>query len=144
LIVTLLNFLYHNRVDPEVSPMRILVAATDLQLLAAMRQGLSQAGHEVVVAGDGMNAWSHLTLADRPDLLVTDIHLGAGTPPGTALGLRAQSHDPRIPVIYTPADARQAIHADPEHGAVLTKPFAVPELVATVHRLLTRQAECVA
>jgi DNA-binding response OmpR family regulator len=115
--------------------MRLLIAETDLQFLAEMRQALELAGHEVVVAKDGMGAWGYLAGAAPPDLLVTRLHLGKGSPPGTALGLHARAHIPPIPVIYIPAGIEQAKLADPEHGAVLVKPFAVAELVETVRRL---------
>jgi DNA-binding response OmpR family regulator len=38
-------------------------------------------------------------------------------------------------------DAERAKLADPEHGAVLVKPFAVEELVATVGRLAKSAGE---
>jgi DNA-binding response OmpR family regulator len=116
--------------------MFILIAETDLQLLADMKDALEQAGHEVTVASDGMEAWGYLVNPIPPDLLVTRIHLGSGTPPGTALGLHAHSCDPCIPVIYIPGSADGATFANPEHGAILVKPFAVAELVATAGRLL--------
>jgi CheY-like chemotaxis protein len=115
--------------------MRILLAEPDLQRLAAMRHVLEHAGHEVMVANDGMVAWDYLTGATQPDLLVTAMHLGVGLPPGTALGLQAQSHHPPVPVIYVPADADLAKLADHEHGAILQNPFEETELVATVNRL---------
>lgn len=116
--------------------MRILVAETDLALLHEMRRGLERAGYQVIVANDGMAAWQFLTGPLPPNLLVTRFHLGAGSPPGTALGLRARSCHPPIPVIYIPADTERARHADAGHGAVLIKPFALAELVATAKRLL--------
>jgi DNA-binding response OmpR family regulator len=117
---------------------RILVAETDLVCLHEMQQALEQAGHDVTVANDGMTAWAHLTGPSPPDLLITRFRLGAGTPPGTALGLRAHFCKPRIPVIYIPASAERSRHADPEHGAVLVKPFAVTALVETVNLLRER------
>jgi DNA-binding response OmpR family regulator len=120
--------------------MRILIAETDLRLLTEMKQALEQAGHNVTASNNGMGAWGYLTSAEPPDLLVTRLRLGAGAPPGTALGLHAQlAHRPPIPVIYIPSDAERAKLADPEHGAVLVKPFALSELVATVHRLFAHQ-----
>ncbi len=112
--------------------MRILVAETDLQLLAEMRQALEQAGHEVTVANDGMVAWGYLLDTPAPDLLMTRLHFGPGVPPGTALGLHAAAHHPRIPVVYIPATAKRAALADPEHGAILVKPFPMTDLVAAV------------
>jgi two-component system, cell cycle response regulator CpdR len=120
--------------------LRILVAETDLPLLAEISQALERAGYEVTACSDGMSAWDSLVGTAPPDLVVTRGHLGPGTPPGTALGLHAYSCDPRIPVVYIPAGAAEpAEHADPEHGAVLVKPFAVTDLVATVNRLVGRR-----
>jgi DNA-binding response OmpR family regulator len=123
--------------------MRILIAETDLSFLAEMKQALERAGHAVIESHNGLQAWHHLTGATPPDLLVTRAHLGPGTPPGTALGLYA--HASRIPVVYIPANADLARLAEPKHGAVLIKPFAPAELVATVNRLLqhcTRVIRC--
>ena len=94
--------------------MRILVAETDMDLLAEVKRALEAVGHEVIVVADGMGAWGYLASAAPPDLLVTRLHLGAGSPPGTALGMHAQSHIPRIPVIYIPSDAERAKLAEPE------------------------------
>jgi CheY-like chemotaxis protein len=94
-----------------------------------MKQGLEQAGYQVITCGDGMGAWGYLASAAPPDLVVTRLYL--------ALGLHAHSRHPRIPVVYIPSSVeRAAQHADPEHGAVLVKPFAVTKLIETVDRLL--------
>ena len=82
--------------------MHILLAETDLLFLREMRQALEQDGHQVTVSMDGMGAWGYLAGAAPPNLLVTRLHLGAGMPPGTALGLHAFCCRPRIPVIYSP------------------------------------------
>jgi DNA-binding response OmpR family regulator len=116
--------------------MHILIVETDLPFLAEMKQAMEQAGHEVTVASDGMGGWGYLTSVWPPDLLVTRVELGLGAPPGTALGLHAQSQRPAIPVIYIPATVELASLAEPEHGAVLVKPFSVIELVETVRKLL--------
>jgi DNA-binding response OmpR family regulator len=119
--------------------MRILVAETDLELLAEVKRALEAAGHEVTVANDGMGAWGYLAGTAPPDLLVTRLHLGSGSPPGTALGMHAQFCNPRIPVIYTPSDDERAKLANPDHGAVLVKPFSADDLLATIQRLLVRK-----
>ena len=115
--------------------MRILLAETDLLFLREMKQALEQAGHLVTASLDGMGAWGYLVGTAPPDLVVTRLHLGAGMPPGTALGLHAYWCRPRIPVIYILTNA-EAAYADPEHGAILVKPFAVADLVVTVRQLL--------
>jgi DNA-binding response OmpR family regulator len=115
--------------------MRILIAETDLLFLAAMKQALEQSDHDVTTADDGMKAWDYLTGAVRPHLLVTGLRLGQGSPPGTALGLRAQASHPRVPVIYIPATAELARLAEPAHGLILLRPFAVGELIAAVQAI---------
>lgn len=115
--------------------MRILIAETDLVLLAEMRQALEGAGHTVITSSDGIRAWDHLVGTSPPDLLVTRCNLGPDMPPGTALGLRAQSSHPRIPVIYIPGSVERAEQVDPQHGTILVKPFATVDLVATVQLL---------
>jgi CheY-like chemotaxis protein len=109
--------------------MRILIAETDLTLLHKMKRALEGVGYQVSISNNGMGAWGYLASANPPDLLITRLRLGAGAPPDTALGLHAQlAHTPRIPVIYVPLNAERAKLADPEHGAILVKPFAMSEL----------------
>jgi CheY-like chemotaxis protein len=124
------------RMSEKGVAMHILVAETDLSFLFEMQRALERAGHEVSVADNGMEAWDLLSGPEPPELLVTRFHLGEGQPPGTALGLRAYSGHPRIPVLYIPASTERAMHADPDHGAILVKPFAVAELIAAVDRLV--------
>jgi DNA-binding response OmpR family regulator len=119
----------------EVS-MYVLIAETDLALLAEMRLALEEVGHTVTAVTNGMSAWSHLVASRRPDLLITGLHLGSGAPPGTALGLRAQASDPPIPVIYIPANAESAKLADRSHGAVLINPVSVADLVMVASSLV--------
>jgi DNA-binding response OmpR family regulator len=71
-----------------------------------------------------------------PALLVDELQLVRSSPPGTALGLRAQARSPRIPVIYIPSNPERAKLAEAGHGAILIKPFALEELLAAVNRLL--------
>jgi DNA-binding response OmpR family regulator len=114
----------------------VLIAETDLELLDEMRLALEEAGHTVTAVTNGMSAWGHMTARRRLDLLITRLHLGAGAPPGTALGLCAQANDPPIPVLYIPADAEGVEFADPSHGAVLIKPFSVADLVMVASSLV--------
>jgi DNA-binding response OmpR family regulator len=118
------------------SDMHILIAETDLAFLAEMKLALEAAGYEITVASDGMGAWGYLAGTAPPDLLITRLHLDPGSPPGTAPGMHAQSRNPRIPVIYIPADRERAGLVDSDHGAVLIKPFPLEDLMATIHRLL--------
>jgi DNA-binding response OmpR family regulator len=116
--------------------MRILIAETDQEFLGEIKLALEAGGHEVTIANDGMGAWGYLAGIAPPDLLITRLHLGLGSPPGTALGLHAQSCIPRIPVIYIPGNRERAGLVDPDHGAVLIKPFPLGDLVAAIERLL--------
>ena len=116
--------------------MRILIADTNETFLAAVALALRRAGHKVLTASNGMQAWDYLlATAGRPDILITDIHLGVGSPPGSALGLRARAYQPPLPVIYVPSSPDFAAYADLEHGVVLPQPVAVIDVVNAVKRL---------
>jgi CheY-like chemotaxis protein len=119
--------------------MHILVADPDLALLRDIAQALEQVGHRVTKAGDGMTAWGYLLGIKPPDLLVTGIYLGPQMPPGTALGFHASACTPRIPVLYLITGPEQAQLIDPDHGAVLLKPFLPASLTAIVHQLLIQR-----
>ena len=117
--------------------MRILIADTNETFLAALALALRQAGHKVLTANNGMRAWDYLATADRPDVLITDMHLGVGSPPGSALVLRAQAYQPALPVIYVPSSPDFPAYADLEHGVVLPQPVSVRDVVDAVKRLVS-------
>jgi hypothetical protein len=87
-----------------------------------------------IACTNGMEAWDYLANTALPDRLITSIDLGSGMPPGTALGM--QAHSSKVPVIYIPETAEKAEHADPDHGAVLVRPFDVRSLVEAAQRLM--------
>jgi len=122
---------------------RIAVIDDDLVLADLAQTLLTEEGFEVVVCSRWLEAHAFVAL-QRPDLVLLDLRLG-----DQEYGWRVLDHltlDPstrRTPVILW-SGAREALRAHapallPEHGIfVLTKPFELETLLATVEQALSQ------
>jgi two-component system cell cycle response regulator CpdR len=117
---------------------RILLVDDEEPVRGFLKRGLEMDGHAVTTAIDGGDGLDRLTEAHGAfDLLLTDIRMPVMD--GIALALAAKRDHPELTILLMTgfADQRErakgleAIVAD-----VLTKPFSLAELRATVARAL--------
>jgi two-component system OmpR family response regulator len=121
--------------------MRILLAEDDGMLADAVRRALTQAGHTVEVAADGIAADSALATQGF-ELLILD--LGLPRCEGLEVLRRLRRRRSRLPVLILSArDGVEDRVAGLDLGAddYLTKPFHLFELEARVRALLRRAHE---
>ena len=116
-------------------PARILVAEDEDTVAQVVIRTLKEAGHEVVRAENGWEAWREVQ--NQPfDLLVTDHVMPMMT--GNHLVKRVRELYPAMPVIlvtgYTDHETPTAYPGD---ITIMYKPFKHPALIAEVERLLT-------
>jgi CheY-like chemotaxis protein len=113
---------------------RILVVDDDPDMVTTCAQILTRHGYACLTASAGSEAIAMMD-AERPDLVVTDLHMPGVD--GLAVARHARARVPPIPVVlitaWPPAqgarDGRLAVLR-------LAKPFANADLVATVRRAL--------
>ena len=122
---------------------RILVVEDEEKLRRVMALHLEDAGYEVETAGDVTTA---LRLADRANLVVTDIRLPAASGTALADGLdllaALQRQNAQLPVIVMTAYGSVEIAVEAmKRGAAdfLTKPFTLDHLVTVVRKALEVQ-----
>ena len=116
----------------------VLVADDDGDILALVKTVLERSGHEVMTAGDGVEALA-LARERRPDLAVLDISMPELDGLEVLRRLRADDATSELPVVLLSARAQES---DVELGfaagasAYLRKPFSPHELSDRVGRLL--------
>ena len=117
---------------------QIFLVEDDIPVQFLLDTVLTDAGFDVVVAGNGMQALAELeTHAPRFGALITDINLGAG-PDGWAVSRRARDLVPDLPVVYiTGGNAYEWPSKGVSKSVLLTKPFAWDRLITTLSALLT-------
>jgi len=119
--------------------MRILVVEDESAIAAFVRQGLTEAGYAVDMAGDGAEALEWAAIAPY-DVIVLDVML-----PGIdGLAVCAELRRRGLPTPILMLTARDAIEdrvAGLDCGAddYLVKPFAFAELLARIRALLRRE-----
>jgi len=122
---------------------RILLADDEEPVRGFLKRGLELDGHQITTAIDGGDALDRLNEVQGAfDLLLTDIRMPIMD--GIALALAAKRDYPELTILLMTgfADQRerakglQAIVAD-----VLTKPFSLADLRATVTRVLAGPAQ---
>ncbi len=117
---------------------RILLVDDEEPLRAFLKRGLALDGHSVTTAIDGGDAMD--TLADAEgafDLVLTDIRMPIMD--GIALALAAKAEYPNLLIVLMTGFAEQrerARNLDAIVEDVLTKPFSLAEVRATIARVL--------
>jgi CheY-like chemotaxis protein len=114
---------------------RILVVDDDPDMVATCAQILACHGYRVLTAVAGADAIAMMD-AERPDLVVTDLHMPGVD--GVAVAGHARSRTPPIPVVLMTAwpiadDVGQRHPIDA--AAHVAKPFANADFVEAVRRL---------
>jgi CheY-like chemotaxis protein len=119
---------------------RLLLAEDDEALRSLLVLSLSEAGYEVVAAGNGVELQAWLDAATRVgrrhlvfDLVITDLRMPGLSGLEVLARLRQTDRQTRVILISAFADAELAREARRLGAlAVLAKPFALHELVAAV------------
>lgn len=114
---------------------RILVVDDERFVLDLLRKVLERRGHEVELAGNGVEALERLSQAAF-DLVLTDVVMPEMD--GFELLRQVKARYPGVKVIVLTGFARrQSISDFLLYGAddYLSKPFQVPELLASVERI---------
>lgn len=126
--------------------MKILVVEDEEALATGLQFNFEQEGYEVIRAGDGLLALSLFKEARPPvDLVVLDLMLPGMSGYETCRAIR--EIDTQVPVLVLSArtlseDKTQAFDCGTDQ--YMTKPFALPELLARVRNLLERRAAAAA
>ena len=117
----------------------ILLVEDEPRLAAFIEKGLTEEGHVVDVAGDGVTALS-LAHVGAYDVLVLDVVLPGKNGFEVTATLRAEGHATPI-LMLTARDAREDVIRGLDVGAddYLTKPFDFRELLARVRSLGRRR-----
>lgn len=122
-------------------PERVLVVDDEESIRKLVEYNLAQAGYEVAVAEDGLQALDMIQ-QQRVDMVVLDLMLpGIG---GLELCKRLRQQHSRVPIIMLTARGEEIDRVlGLEMGAddYVTKPFSPRELVARVRAVLRRNPE---
>jgi len=117
---------------------RILVVDDEPDILLLHRLNLEAAGHEVLLAADGMKALERIDI-DRPDCVVLDVMMPVLD--GFGMLERKRETGDATPVIMLSAKSEQAdLDRALSLGAVefVSKPFDLDRLMVLISRILDR------
>ncbi len=121
--------------------MRILIVEDEDAIANGLKFNFEQEGYDVILAGDGHAALERFQDENAPiDLVILDLMLPGMSGYETCRAIRAL--DENLPIIVLSArslseDRAQAFDAGTDQ--YLTKPFALPELLVRVRKLLERR-----
>jgi CheY-like chemotaxis protein len=113
--------------------LNVLVADDDFANLEALSSALLAAGHRVLRAGDGADAWRILS-SHACDLVVCDEEMPYLTGPQLLDAIRANTRLSAIPVIVM-VDVYTSRAAQIEGAMVIAKPVMIPQLLALVEQV---------
>jgi CheY-like chemotaxis protein len=119
---------------------KILIAEDEPDIRELLAFTLKYAGHEVIAAADGLEAYQ-LALQEIPDMILMDVRMPRMTGYEACRQIKAEPSVQHIPVVFLSAKGQDAeIRSGLDAGAVeyLLKPFAPMDLVEKIGELLAR------
>ena len=122
---------------PELSPSMILLVDDDPDIRGLTRTFLEHEGYSVFSSGDAERAAQIFRSVPQIDLLVTDLYMPGRS--GMELGLELKALRSELPVLLISGGlvvGEQMVRMQTEGWSFLAKPFRLPELLSTVHRIL--------
>jgi CheY-like chemotaxis protein len=122
---------------------RLLLVEDNVSIRDMLTRRLVKRGYEVVTAGDGEEACGR-ALAERPDLILMDMHLPVLDGWGATRRLKAAELTGTLPIIALTADAMPGDHEKAlEAGCddYDTKPIDLPRLLGKIEALLQRKVQ---
>ena len=117
----------------------VLVVEDDAGIRSAVIRALTDRGHAVASAGDGMSGLRH-AVEDRPDLVVLDLGLPDLDGADLLRMLRAVSPVPVIVATARDDDAMVVRALNAGADDYLVKPFSADQLDARIRAVLRRSA----
>jgi DNA-binding response OmpR family regulator len=121
----------------ELSPSVILLVDDDPDIRVLTRTFLEHEGYSVFSSGDAERAMQIFRSVPQIDLLVTDLYMPGRS--GMELARELKSLRSELPVLLISGgmlEEEQEAGLREEGWSFLAKPFRLPELLATVHRIL--------
>jgi two-component system, chemotaxis family, chemotaxis protein CheY len=123
--------------SPELTPSVILLVDDDPDIRSLTRTFLEHEGYSVFSSGDAERAVQIFRSVPRIDLLVTDVYMPGRS--GMELARELKAIRSEVPVLLISGgvlEEQQEAGLRKEGWSFLAKPFRLPELLGTVHRIL--------
>ena len=121
----------------ELSPSNVMLVDDDADIRMLTRTFLEHEGYNVFSSGDAERAVQIFRSVPRIDLLVTDLYMPGRSGMELARDLKELRKDLRVLMISGGMlEDEQEAKLKQEGWSFLAKPFRLPELLATVHRIL--------
>jgi DNA-binding NtrC family response regulator len=121
-------------------PARVVLVHDEQEFLEEAETAIRSAGYDVVAFSGSMAAISAFEDARVAELLITRVRFPPGTPNGVSLARMARHKRPGIKVLFAALAEMEEYAGD--LGEFMPSPINIPELVATVTRLLAERDGC--
>jgi DNA-binding response OmpR family regulator len=118
---------------------KVLLCDDEIHILRAAEIRISRAGYDVRIAHDGQEAWEAI-LADRPDVVVTDVNMPRCDGMELTTRIRSNPAVADVPIIMLTARGFEMPRDEilEKWGVVdiLAKPFSPRQLLALIDQVL--------
>lgn len=122
---------------PAVTDRPVMLLVEDDEIFRAVAEAyFRQAGFDVVIAGDALDALDAAEKLTALHCVVTDIWLPKGTPHGVSLAGMISMRFPRAVRIFVTGDMDAKSYVTPSEGVVFTKPVDLAAVTAKIRTLL--------
>lgn len=119
---------------------KILIVEDDISIQALLHDFIQEAGYEVVLAADGVEALARFS--EQPiDLILLDIMLPKIDGYGVCEVIRQKSNVPVIMLTALDGEQEQIKGLDLQADDYITKPFSMPVLIRKISAVLRRSSK---